>query len=173
MHVRSLALLSGLRIPHCRKLWCRLQMLLGLALLWLWCRLAATVPMWPLAWEPPYATGASLKRQKKKGNFSVITYLIFTFIKSPPFFSFQAVELNKMILSFLYCLRTVNSSRIYKNIGKNFEIICIWWHFSPWCEHCCMFFSAMIAFTRYTMSPAFYFTERLAMFTKGWQLYSN
>ena len=37
--------------------------------LWLWCRLAATAPIGPLAWEPPYAAGAALekaKRQKKK-----------------------------------------------------------------------------------------------------------
>jgi len=37
-----------------------------LALLWLWCRLAATAPIRPLAWEPPYAVGAALKRQKTK-----------------------------------------------------------------------------------------------------------
>ena len=35
-------------------------------LLWLWCRPAATAPIKPLAWEPPYAAGAALKRQKKK-----------------------------------------------------------------------------------------------------------
>jgi len=34
-------------------------------LLWLWCRLAATARIRPLAWEPPYATGAALKRQNK------------------------------------------------------------------------------------------------------------
>ena len=34
------------------------------ALLWLWCRLAATAPIRPLAWEPPYAEGVALKRQK-------------------------------------------------------------------------------------------------------------
>ena len=34
--------------------------------LWLWYRLAATAPIGPLAWEPPYATGAALKRQKRK-----------------------------------------------------------------------------------------------------------
>ena len=28
-------------------------------LLWLWCRLAATAPIRPLAWEPPYAAGAA------------------------------------------------------------------------------------------------------------------
>ena len=39
------------------------------ALLWLWCGPAATAPIRPLAWEPPYAAGAALekaKRQKRK-----------------------------------------------------------------------------------------------------------
>ena len=35
-------------------------------LLWLWCRPAATALIWPLAWEPPCASGAALKREKKK-----------------------------------------------------------------------------------------------------------
>ena len=35
-------------------------------LLWLWHRWAATAPVEPLAWEPPYAAGAALKRPKKK-----------------------------------------------------------------------------------------------------------
>ena len=39
------------------------QWVKGLALLWLWCRLAATTPIRPLAWEPPYAVGAALKIQ--------------------------------------------------------------------------------------------------------------
>ena len=42
---------------------------LDLALLWLWRRPAATAPIRPLAWEPPYAAEAALemaKRQKKK-----------------------------------------------------------------------------------------------------------
>ena len=37
-----------------------------LALLWLWGRLAAAAPIQPLAWELPYATGAALKKKKKK-----------------------------------------------------------------------------------------------------------
>ena len=41
---------------------------LDLALLWLWCRSAATAPIQPLAWEPPYAAGAALKRQKNKNK---------------------------------------------------------------------------------------------------------
>ena len=35
-----------------------------LALLWLWYRLAAVAPIGPLAWEPPYAVGAALKKKK-------------------------------------------------------------------------------------------------------------
>ena len=39
---------------------------LDLALLCLWCRPAAIAPIRPLAWEPPYAAGEALKRQKTK-----------------------------------------------------------------------------------------------------------
>ena len=65
--VQSLALLSGLRISS-------VTMSCGVgctcssdpALLWLWCRLAAVVPIRPLAWEPPYAAGVALKSKKVK-----------------------------------------------------------------------------------------------------------
>ena len=36
------------------------------ALLWLWCRPAAIALTGSLAWEPPYAVGAALKRQTKE-----------------------------------------------------------------------------------------------------------
>ena len=36
------------------------------ALLWLWCRMAATALIGPLAWEPPYAADVALKGQKTK-----------------------------------------------------------------------------------------------------------
>ena len=45
---------------------CRHSM--DLALLWLWCRLAATGPIGPLDWEPPYAVGMALKKQNKTKN---------------------------------------------------------------------------------------------------------
>ena len=32
----------------------------------LWQRLVATAPIGPLAWEPPYAMDAALKKKKKK-----------------------------------------------------------------------------------------------------------
>ena len=35
-------------------------------LLWLWRRPEATAPISPLAWEPSYASGVALKRQKKE-----------------------------------------------------------------------------------------------------------
>ena len=43
---------------------------LDLALLWLWCRLAAEAPIGPLAWE--YAVGSALKSKKKKKKFIYI-----------------------------------------------------------------------------------------------------
>ena len=35
-------------------------------LLWLWGRPAATAPIRPLTWEPPYAMGVALKKQKRQ-----------------------------------------------------------------------------------------------------------
>ena len=54
LRVQSLALHSGLRIRCCHELWRRL---------------AATALIRPLVWEPPYAVGVALKRQKTKKNF--------------------------------------------------------------------------------------------------------
>ena len=69
MQDRSLALLSGLRIRRCCELGVSHRCSSDPVLLWLWCRPAATAPIGPLAWEPPYAMGAALqktKRQKEK-----------------------------------------------------------------------------------------------------------
>ena len=44
-------------------------------LLWLWCRLVATAPIGPLAWELPYAAVAAqemAKRQKKKKKIHML-----------------------------------------------------------------------------------------------------
>ena len=40
----------------------------GPTLLWLWRRPVATALIGPLAWKPPYAGGAALKRQKTKNK---------------------------------------------------------------------------------------------------------
>ena len=38
------------------------------ALLWLWCRMAAVALFGPLAWEPPYAVDATLKRKNRSSH---------------------------------------------------------------------------------------------------------
>ena len=42
------------------------QWVKDLAWLWLWCRPAATAPIRPLAWDPPYAAGSALEKTKNK-----------------------------------------------------------------------------------------------------------
>ena len=57
------------------------------ALLRLWCKPAVVAPICPLAWEPPYATGVALKRQKtnkKPLHFKKYPLLFF----NPNFFVF-------------------------------------------------------------------------------------
>ena len=56
----SLASLSGVAVS------CDVGHRQGLDPVWLWDRPAATAPIRPLAWEPPYAMGTALKRQKDK-----------------------------------------------------------------------------------------------------------
>ena len=50
-------------IRRCRELWCRLQTRLGSCVA---VALAATAPIRPLAWEPPYAAGAAQEIAKNK-----------------------------------------------------------------------------------------------------------
>ena len=64
--VRSLASLSGLRIRCCRECGVGCRCGLDSTLLWLWFRLAAMAPIWPLAWESPHAAGVALEKTKKK-----------------------------------------------------------------------------------------------------------
>ena len=68
LRVRSLASLSGLRLRCGVAVSCGVGCRGGSdpALLWLWCRPAATAPIRLLAWEPPHASGTALKRQKAK-----------------------------------------------------------------------------------------------------------
>ena len=68
LQVRSLALLSGLRIGVAVS--CDVGRRRGSdpALLWLWRRPVATAPIRPLAWEPPYAKGAALEKAKRQKN---------------------------------------------------------------------------------------------------------
>ena len=40
----------------------------GSDLVWLWLWPAATAPIWPLAWEPPYAVGADQEMAKRQNK---------------------------------------------------------------------------------------------------------
>ena len=53
----------------------------GPELLWLWRRLAATAPIRPLAWEPPYAAGAAQEIAEKKKNVLLNSCIWLVFIK--------------------------------------------------------------------------------------------
>ena len=50
------------------------------ALLWLWHRPVAIALIGPLAWEPPCAMGAALKRPKKKKDKILAFYHVLVFI---------------------------------------------------------------------------------------------
>ena len=49
----------------------------GLALLWLWHRPAARTPIRPLAWKPPYAVGAALKKKKRQKTKKKLKYSVY------------------------------------------------------------------------------------------------
>ena len=66
MQVQSLTSVSGLGIPHCHELWCRLQMQLGSHIAMAVVRAAAVALTRPLAWELPNAKGEALKSKKSK-----------------------------------------------------------------------------------------------------------
>ena len=50
--------------PALPKLQCRSRC--GSHPAWLCCRAAAAAPIWPLAWELPYATGAAFKKRRRR-----------------------------------------------------------------------------------------------------------
>ena len=63
-------------------------------LLWLWCRPAAAAPIRLLAWEPPYAAGTALKRQKRpppKKNYKGTDLIIQTCFSYNHYFSHISV----------------------------------------------------------------------------------
>ena len=63
-------------VKHCHELWYRSQTQLGSHVA---VALVATSPIRSLAWEPPYATGVTLKRQKdqkKKKQFALVVVIL-------------------------------------------------------------------------------------------------
>ena len=77
LRVRSLPLLSVLRIGVAVSCGVGCRRGSDPALLWLWCRPVAIAPIQPLAWEPPYAEGVALEKTKtkKKKKRNLITHI--------------------------------------------------------------------------------------------------
>ena len=69
VQVQSLTLLSGFKDPlYPMSCGAGRRCSLDVALLRLWRRPAAAAPIGPLTWELPYATGATIKKQKQTNN---------------------------------------------------------------------------------------------------------
>ena len=60
------------------------QWVKDLTLPWLWHRPAAAAPIWPLAWELPYAIGMNIKRSENNFNFCLSPYGWFSLSILPP-----------------------------------------------------------------------------------------
>ena len=75
--VQSLAWLSGLRIRRFGSCGGGCRRGSDPKLLWLWLRPAATAPVRPLAWEPPYAAGVALKKKSTKVHKSCFVQQLF------------------------------------------------------------------------------------------------
>ena len=62
------------------------------ALLWLLWRLAATILIWPLAWEPPYAASAALKSKKEKKEYVCVRVYIYVCVCVFMWLGYYAVQ---------------------------------------------------------------------------------
>ena len=70
-----LGFIQWIKDPSCCELWCRSQTGSDLILLWLWHRLAAAVPIRPVAWELPCAVGlCGIAASRTMGNSFAISF---------------------------------------------------------------------------------------------------
>ena len=93
------------------------QWIKDLVLLWLWCRLAATALIGPLAQEPPYAMGVALKRLKKKKFLASLTLTI-----SPSHLFFLRADLFFMLSVPFFLLRSPYLSLIVPVRKRNSDL---------------------------------------------------
>ena len=74
-------------------------------LLWFWCRPAATAPIRPLAWEPPYATSVALektKRPKKKKKKKRPLPTLITSLHFNSYSFLQSLYKHILFMSYIY-----------------------------------------------------------------------
>ena len=68
--VWSLTLLGGLRIQHCRELWCSLQTWLWSGAVWIWCWWAPTALIRPPSLRTSTCCGCGPKRDKRPKKYN-------------------------------------------------------------------------------------------------------
>ena len=94
-------------------------------LLWLWCRLAATAPVRPLAWAPPYAMGAALKRHTHKKEKYVSDYFSKLFIPIKKKYNAEHLLLNyywfSVVTLCFYCHELTNLLNLSLKVRKKRE----------------------------------------------------
>ena len=90
-------------------------------LLWLWCRLAAAVPIQLLAWELSYALGAALKLKKNTHWYNDDIIIIIIIIQSSILHATpnSRVESLKVRLAFFCLLLTISKSIFSTSVGKS------------------------------------------------------
>ena len=81
-------------------------------LLWLWCGLAAIVPIKSLAWESPYVAGAALKKK----SFSSLSCMVTLENLHVDFFRFLLDEQPD--------LGVLSTGKLIQHIYFNFQVIC-------------------------------------------------
>ena len=57
----------------------------------LWCRLAAVTPIWPLAWELPYAVGVALRQKKEKKKKGIYSWILIFREVCPDIHEYKAI----------------------------------------------------------------------------------
>ena len=98
-------------------------------MLWLWQKPAATAPIRPLAWEPPYAAGAALKKAKKtKKKTKPISYIALRILYKV---RHSASEGRKPFRAPIMCLvlmvqksRKLSKTLFYKT-NESTELVCL------------------------------------------------
>ena len=123
MRDQSLALLIGLRIWHCRELWYRLQRWLRSHVAVAVAQAIALIP--PLAWEPPYATGAALKRQKMIIiTFSIkVLNIICQIYSQASFVVVVAIFIIGIFLEMVLYFSNINICYIYYTLSNSNNLI--------------------------------------------------
>ena len=115
------------------------------AVLWLWCRPVVTAPVGPLAWDPPYAMGAAIKKKTKRPKKLFLSI-----------YFWAAINVIVFLISFLNYLFLV-----LRNTNNFYLLIFVF------CS-----FSELISFHAFFMAYLIFFTYKIITCKDNFLLYS-